>query len=213
MAKRSGGGAFFFGSVIGGAVGSLVALWKTPQSGKELRQKLGLESEPVTTVTAATKSAASTATSATRSAASTATDVARSAAESATSVARTAAATATGAAKGAVDSAAQVVRHDSTADTTTPAGTTTTTGSTPGSGIAGKALGLVEKATAPLVGVKLGQTANNSQPGAAPLADTGPIPAATPADAGTTAATTTTSDVSPGLTPPGTIPVMPSGSK
>jgi gas vesicle protein len=201
MAKRSGGGAFFFGSVIGGAVGSLVALWKTPQSGKELRQKLGLESEPVTTVTAATKSAASTAT-----------DVARSAAQSATSVARTAAATATGAAKGAVDSAAQVVRHDSTSDTTTPAGTTTTTGSTPGSGIAGKALGLVEKAAAPLVGVKLGQTANNSQPGAAPVADTGPIPAATPADTGITAATTT-SDVSPGLTPPGTIPVMPSGSK
>ncbi len=35
----------------------------------------------------------------------------------------------------------------------------------PGGGLGDKALGLLEQATAPLVGVKLGQTANNSQPG------------------------------------------------
>lgn len=101
MAKGRHSGAFVFGSIVGGAVGAVAALWKTPQSGEELRRKLGFESEVVQTVTGAAKQASASATS--------------------------------------------------LAEAAKP--------------LPGKALGLVEKATAPLVGVKLGHTANNSQPG------------------------------------------------
>ena len=131
MAKRSGGGAFFFGSVIGGAIGAVIALWKTPQSGQELRDKLGLEGKLPT---------------------------------SAPSFSR-----------GSGD-----------------------LGTSPKVSLADKALGLVERATAPLVGVKLGQTANNSQPGMSAV----------------TTPSATTTEVSSGLTPPGAgVPVMPAGSK
>ena len=109
-------GAFIVGSVLGGAVGAAAALWNTPQSGRELRQKLGLESEPVLAVTGAVKSASHT-----------------------------------------------VVE---------------VAGSTggPGTSLQHRALSLIEQATAPLVGVRLGETANNSQPVSA--ADTLDIPVA-----------------------------------
>lgn len=101
MAKGRHRGAFVFGSIAGAAAGAVAALWKTPQSGEELRRKLGFESEIVHTVTGAAKGASTT-----------------------------------------VTSAAQATRP-----------------------LPGRVLGLVEKAAAPLVGVKLGHTANNSQPG------------------------------------------------
>lgn len=107
MAKRSGNGAFIFGSIIGGAVGSALALWNTPQSGKELRQKLGIE--PL------------------------------------------------------VAGVGQAVN----------------TGGASYETVGTRLLGVVEKATAPLVGVHLGQTANNSQPGyTGPEATTEPVVAA-----------------------------------
>lgn len=101
MAKDRHRGAFVFGSIIGGAVGAVAALWKTPQSGAELRRKLGFES-----------------------------DVAHGLGT---------------AARGVGSSAA-------------------------GAAVAAKplptrALGFLEQAAAPLVGVKLGHTANHSQPG------------------------------------------------
>lgn len=108
MAKGGHKGAFVFGSVLGGAVGAVAALWKTPQSGEDLRRKLGFESEVAHSLTSAAKGAAS-------------------------------------AASGAASS----------------------TGS-----LTGKALSVVEHAAAPLVGVKLGQTANNSQPGSGEVPST-----------------------------------------
>jgi hypothetical protein len=101
MANDRHRGAFVFGSIVGGAVGAVAALWKTPQSGEELRRKLGFESD---------------------------------AAHSITSAAREVGATASGTVKAARPLPARI-------------------------------LGLVEQAAAPLVGVKLGHTANNSQPG------------------------------------------------
>jgi gas vesicle protein len=100
MARERHRGAFVIGSILGGAVGALAALWNTPQSGEELRRKLGFESEVAHGVTSAARGAANSA---------------------------TAAAHATGS-------------------------------------LSSKALSVVEHAAAPLVGVKLGQTANNSQP-------------------------------------------------
>ena len=137
MAKSRHNGAFIFGAMLGGAVGAVAALWNTPQSGAELRRKLGFESEAATTVTTAAKQAASTA----------------------TSVAQ------------------------------------------PACPLPSRALGLVEQAAAPLVGVKLGQTANNSQPG-------GPN--------GTTVSAAPAADLtspSPAPSEPGTIPVMPPAAK
>ena len=101
MAKGRHRGAFVFGSILGGALGAVAALWKTPQSGEELRRKLGFESDVAHSVTAAAK--------------------------------RTSA-SATGAAHAAKP-------------------------------LPARALGLVEQVAAPLVGVKLGHTANHSQPG------------------------------------------------
>ena len=101
MAKGRHRGAFVFGSVLGGAVGAVAALWKTPQSGKELRRKLGFESDVAHSVTAAAKRASTSAADA--------------------------------------------------AHTAKP--------------LPARALGLVEQVAAPLVGVKLGHTANQSQPG------------------------------------------------
>ncbi len=101
MAKSRHRGAFVVGSVVGGAVGAITALWKTPQSGEELRRKLGFESQAAHRVTAAAKTVGHTA--------------------------------------GGVASTAKPLPN--------------------------RVLGLVEQAAAPLVGVKLGQTANNSQPG------------------------------------------------
>jgi hypothetical protein len=49
-----------------------------------------------------------------------------------------------------------------------PAAAGLSSSSAPGGSLQDKALGLLEQATAPLVGVKLGQTANNSQPGLGP---------------------------------------------
>ncbi|MBA3274977.1 MAG: YtxH domain-containing protein [Chloroflexia bacterium] len=100
MAKSRHRGAFVVGSVMGGAVGAVAALWKTPQSGEELRRKLGFESEAAHGVAAAAKTVGHTA--------------------------------------------------GDVASTAKP--------------LPGRVLGLVERAAAPLVGVKLGQTANNSQP-------------------------------------------------
>ncbi|MBA2470574.1 MAG: hypothetical protein H0V37_14305 [Chloroflexia bacterium] len=100
MAKSRHRGAFVVGSVMGGAVGAVAALWKTPQSGEELRRKLGFESRAAHSVTAAARTVGGTA--------------------------------------------------GSVASTAKP--------------LPGRVLGLVEQAAAPLVGVKLGQTANNSQP-------------------------------------------------
>lgn len=118
MAKSSNHrGAFIFGSLLGGAVGAAAALWNTPQSGRELRQKLGFESEPVMAVT------------------------------------------------GAVKTAGQSV-----------AGAASSTGG-PGASIQDRALSFIENATAPLVGVTLGETANNSQPTAG-VADTAEAAAA-----------------------------------
>lgn len=146
MAKRSGGGAFFFGSVIGGAVGSLVTLWSTPQSGQELRRKLGID-QAVSTVSSAMPSGG-----------------------------------------------------DTTSAGSTATGTSFGSGSAP---LSARLLAPVERVVAPLVGVKLGQTANNSQPGY-----TGP---ATPASS---TVSTETTDVSSGLVPPTPgVPVMPIGSK
>lgn len=103
MAKSRHRGAFVFGSIVGGAVGAVAALWNTPQSGEELRRKLGFESEAGRSVTAAAHSAAHAATDAAHAA----------------------------------------------------------------KPLSSRALGLAERATAPLVGVKLGHTANHSQPGQA----------------------------------------------
>ncbi|MDQ3653563.1 MAG: hypothetical protein M3457_00605 [Chloroflexota bacterium] len=102
MAKGRHRGAFVFGSILGGAVGAVAALWKTPQSGAELRRKLGFESEVAHSVTAAAKHASASA--------------------------------------------------GDVAHTAKP--------------LPARALGFVEQVAAPLVGVKLGHTANNSQPGA-----------------------------------------------
>lgn len=123
MAKSGHRGTFVFGSILGGAVGALAALWKAPQSGEELRRKLGFESAAAHGMTDAAKSAAASATH-----------------------------------------AAQSVKP-----------------------LPAKVLGLVEQIAAPLVGVKLGHTANNSQPGATGEAAT--------------------------LTPPAAATVMPPGSK
>ncbi len=103
MAKSGHNGAFIVGSILGGAVGAVTALWKTPQSGAELRARLGIERE--------VSHAASTA-------------------------------------KHAANTASELVSGAVAA-------------SKP---LSSKALRLVETASAPLVGVKLGQTANNSQP-------------------------------------------------
>jgi len=111
MARNSNSGAFIFGTVLGGLVGAAAALWKTPQSGQELRQAVGLESAPVLTVTGAVKSSASK-----------------------------------------VKVAAAEVT-DTVADV-----------SSTGRPITDAALELVGRVTAPLVGVRIGQTANNSQP-------------------------------------------------
>jgi len=127
MAKSRHKGAFIFGSILGGAVGAIEALWNAPQSGAQLRRKLGFESEVAHNVTSAAQHAAS--------------------------------------------SAAHV------AQSAKP--------------LPGKALGLVEQATAPLVGVKLGHTANNSQPA--------PSGNATPPE--------------PDTTRPDVTSVMPQGSK
>jgi len=91
-----------FGSIVGGAVGALAALWKAPQSGADLRRKLGFESAAAHGMMDAAKDAAA-----------------------------------------AAAHAVQSVKP-----------------------LPAKVLGLVEQAAAPLVGVKLGHTANNSQPGA-----------------------------------------------
>ncbi len=99
MAQNRHNGAFVFGAVMGGAVGAVVALWKTPYSGQELRSRIGLAPDP--------------------------------------------------------EGRIAPIRLNRPSK---PLGTT--------------AMGLIEHATAPIVGVKLGQTANNSQPGpvvAAPL--------------------------------------------
>jgi len=114
MPKNRHRGAFVFGSILGGAVGAVAALWKAPQSGEELRRKLGFESAVADSVTDAAKAAASSATH-----------------------------------------AAQSVKP-----------------------LPGKALGLVEQATAALVGVKLGHTADSSQPGSSGTVTT-QAPAAT----------------------------------
>src|SRR5680860_617137 len=100
MAKSRHRGAFVFGSILGGAVGAVAALWNAPQSGEQLRRKLGFESDVAHSVTSVAQHAANSAAH-----------------------------------------AAQLTKP-----------------------LPGKALGLVEQATAPLVGVKLGHTANNSQP-------------------------------------------------
>lgn len=115
MAKGGHKGAFVFGSILGGAVGAIAALWNTPQSGVELRRKLGFESDIAHGVTSA--------------------------------------------ARGAVDAASSATHA-------------------PGS-LSSKALSAIEHAAAPLVGVKLGHTANNSQPD----------PENNPASAGPVAAT------------------------
>lgn len=101
MARNRHNGAFVFGTLVGGAAGALAALWKTPLSGAELRQKLGLPAEGGTFTPAEPDTLASPGNEAPKSSQS----------------------------------------------------------------LADRALGLVEQVTAPLVGVKLGQTANNSQPG------------------------------------------------
>lgn len=112
MARDNNTGAFIVGTLLGGVVGAVAALWKTPQSGKDLRQLVGLESEPVHAVTGAVKTSAIKVK-----------DVAENVSE-------------------AVADAA-----------------------TSGRPITDVALELVGQATAPLVGVNIGQTANNSQPG------------------------------------------------
>lgn len=112
MARNNHTGAFIFGTILGGAVGAAAALWNTPQSGKELRQVVGLESEPVLAVTGAVKTSAIKV----KDAAGEVSDAVASAASS-------------------------------------------------GRPLSDVALDLVGQATAPLVGVKIGQTANNSQPG------------------------------------------------
>lgn len=112
MANSKHLGAFIFGSILGSAVGAVAALWNTPQSGKELRQMVGLESEPVLAVSGAVKQSAQ-----------------------------------------AVASMASGV-----SDTVSTAAST-------GRPITDVALELIGQATAPLVGVHIGQTANNSQPG------------------------------------------------
>jgi hypothetical protein len=123
MAKSSSHrGAFIFGSILGGAVGTVAALWNTPQSGYELRRKLGLERDPAPSVAGAPGS------------------------------------------------------------------------SKPGASLQDKALGLLEQATAPLVGVKLGQTANNSQPGMGPA--TQPVTSASQ-PVGVTSDTQATEPVAP----------------
>jgi len=136
MAKSRNNGAFIIGAMLGGAVGAVAALWNTPQSGQELRRKLGFESPAVVGATSAAKQAATTASSVAQSSGS----------------------------------------------------------------LTGKALDLVERTAAPLVGVKLGQTANNSQPGAAAVTAPVSAPVAAP-------------DTVPQPAPAGTIPVMPPAAK
>lgn len=111
MAKNNSSGAFIFGTIMGGLVGAAAALWKTPQSGQELRRAVGLESEPVLAVTGAVKSSAVK----------------------------------------VKDAAGEVT--DTVAEV-----------SSSGRPITDAALELVGQVTAPLVGVRIGQTANNSQP-------------------------------------------------
>jgi hypothetical protein len=104
MARKQHNGTMVMGALLGGAVGAVTALWKTPYTGDELRRKLGLAAGPEGMTTH------------------------------------------------------EVHGSTSTAVAAPPA---------PARSLADKALGLVEQAAAPLVGVKLGQTANNSQPGVA----------------------------------------------
>ena len=121
MAKRNGNGAFIFGAILGGAVGAVTALWKTPQSGQELRARLGFESEVVTTATGTAKQVVSVASN-------------------------------------SVSAASRSVSAAASSGKPLPA----------------KALSVLESAAAPLVGVKLGQTANNSQPDVAVTAASAP---------------------------------------
>ena len=102
MARNRHNGAFVFGTLVGGAVGAMTALWKTPYSGAELRHKLGLPGDAGAT---------------------------------------------------------------SPADTTASPEPAPPRASRP---LTARALALIEQAAAPLVGVKLGHTANNSQPGISP---------------------------------------------
>ena len=118
MAQNRHNGAFVFGALIGGAVGAMTALWKTPYSGADLRRKLGLPGDAGTTSPAEPTASVSTEPAAPR------------------------------------DSRPLTAR----------------------------ALAFVEQAAAPLVGVKLGQTANNSQPGTPT-----PIPVTAPEAAPTAA--------------------------
>lgn len=113
MANSKHRGAFIVGSILGGAVGAVAALWNTPQSGKELRQMVGLESEPVLALTDAVKTSA-------------------------------------------------IKAVDVVQDVTETVGEVASSGRP----VSDAALELIGQATAPLVGVKIGQTANNSQPGA-----------------------------------------------
>lgn len=52
MAKKKGNNtSFVVGSVLGGLIGAAAALWKTPMSGAELREKLGLGGADTSRVT------------------------------------------------------------------------------------------------------------------------------------------------------------------
>jgi hypothetical protein len=97
VAKQTHNAAFVIGTVLGGAVGAASALWKTPMSGQELREKLGVGDLPIPSL-------------------------------------------------------------PTTSETTNDAGTRKEN----------KLLSFVEQAAAPIVGVTLGQTANNG--GTAPVA-------------------------------------------
>ncbi|CAA9549662.1 MAG: hypothetical protein AVDCRST_MAG87-760 [uncultured Thermomicrobiales bacterium] len=183
MARQRHNAAFITGSILGGVGGAAVALWTAPRSGPELRALLAKR-------LGGSSAAPASATSGTRTGM-TASDAETGAHASAapSSVSRAWNATTTSGAsvvKASQASLAQVSRVtksslDSLASTALKgrdSGNETSSGETRSFG--GRALSFVENATAPIVGVKLGQSARNAD---ARATDTGSSGSGTPATA------------------------------
>lgn len=150
--------AFVVGSVLGGVVGAAVALWKAPQTGEELRQKLASsdngESRSRRVVsTVRTESGGDSGevrsggvVSPVRTGSSRVLDSARMGSDRLLNLVKA--------------GSDRLSRPDSTESKAS------SSGSTPTAPFSNRVLSFVEKAAAPIVGVKLGQTANGSGPAA-----------------------------------------------
>lgn len=148
--------AFVVGSVLGGVVGAAVALWKAPQTGEELRHKL------TSSDTGESRSRRVVSTVRTGSGG----DSGEAQSDGVGTTVRTGSGRVLESARMGSDrllslvkaGSARLSRSDSTTSTATSSGSSSTTP------FSNRVLSFVEKAAAPIVGVKLGQTANGSGP-------------------------------------------------